>query len=146
MCRVLNISRSSYYNWIKAGRPTTNAKDSVLLAHIRQVERKNDHNYGVRKVYDELKDKNIQVGRSKVQRVMHNNGIRAQIKSKYKPQTTKSNPDDAVFENLLQQDFSATEFNKWFSYYIIRRRHSALGGISPLAYEIRRNHPFVLSA
>jgi len=43
---------------------------------------------------------------------MHENGIRSQIKSKYKPQTTKSNPDDIVFENLLQQDFSTAEFNK----------------------------------
>lgn len=29
-------------------------KDSVLLAHIRQVERENDNNYGVQKVYEEL--------------------------------------------------------------------------------------------
>jgi putative transposase len=36
--------------------------------------------------------------------------------------------------------------NKWFTYYIIRRRHSALGGISPLEYEIRKNHPFLVSA
>lgn len=63
-------------------------------------------------VSGKLKGKEIKVGRSKVQRVMPENGIRAQIKSKYKPQTTKSNPDDAVFENLLQQDFSTTEFNK----------------------------------
>jgi len=275
MCRVLDISRSGYYDWIKAGRPTPNAKDSVLLAQIKQIERENDHNYGVRKVYDELKGKKIKIGRSKVQRVMHENGIRAQIKSKYKPHTTKSNPDDTVFENLLQRDFSTTEFNKvwladityirtggkwsylavvidlarrkpigwafssrptadlackalkmalerekptkglihhsdrgsqytskeykkllednqiigsmsrkgnpydnapmesffhllkvehvnkrcfstineaafsinkWFTYYIVRRRHSALGGISPLEYEIRRNHPFSLSA
>lgn len=275
MCRILSISRSGYYDWIKAGRPVASSKDSVLLAQIKQIERENDHNYGVRKIYDELKAKEIKVGRSKVQRVMHENGIRAQIKSKYKPQTTKSNPDDTVFENLLQQDFSTTEINKvwladityirtggkwsylatvidlarrkpvgwafgsrptaglackalkmaldkekpakglihhsdrgsqytskeykkllednriigsmsrkgnpygnapmesffhllkvehvnkrcfstlkeaaisiskWFIYYITTRRHSALGGISPLEYEIRRNHPFSLSA
>lgn len=275
MCRVLEVSRSSYYEWIKAGQPTSDAKDAVLLAQINQIERENDHNYGVRKVYNELKYKEVKVGCSKVQRVMHENGIKSQIKSKYKPQTTKSNPQDAVFENLLQQDFSTTEFNKvwladityirtggkwsylatvidlarrkpigwafgsrptadlackalkmalnkekpakglihnsdrgsqytskeykklleenhiigsmsrkgnpydnapmesffhllkvehvnkrffstlkeasisinkWFAYYITRRRHSALGGISPLEYEIRRNHPFLVSA
>ena len=82
------------------------------MAQIKQVERENDHNYGVRKVYDELKAKDIKVGRSKIQKVMHENGIRSQIKSRYKPQTTKSDPGDAVFENLLQQDFSTTEINK----------------------------------
>lgn len=64
MCRVLNISRSGYYDWVKAGRPTASSKDSVLLAQIKQIERENDHNYGVRKVYDELKATEIKVGRS----------------------------------------------------------------------------------
>ncbi|WP_071595778.1 integrase core domain-containing protein [Anaeromusa acidaminophila] len=34
----------------------------------------------------------------------------------------------------------------WMDYYNTRRRHSALGGISPLMYEIRRNQPFNVSA
>ncbi|MBP9537966.1 MAG: integrase core domain-containing protein, partial [Negativicutes bacterium] len=34
----------------------------------------------------------------------------------------------------------------WFDYYNTRRRHSALGGISPLMYEMRRYSPFNLSA
>ena len=260
---------------MKAGCPRPHAKDAVLLAHIHQVERENDHNYGVQKVYEELNGKGIRIGRSKVQRVMHDHGIKAQIKTKYKPQTTKADPDDTAFENLLNQDFTVQEFNRvwladityvrvngkwcylasvldlarrkvvgwaigtrptaklasqaltmafvkekprkglihhsdrgsqytakdykdllkeykmlgsmsrkgnpydnapmesfyrilkaeyiykrsfitieqavsglrnWIDYYNIRRRHSALGGISPLMYEIRRYHPFGLSA
>lgn len=48
MCRVFNISISSYYDWIKAGQPTANAKDSVLLAHSRQVQRELTGDYSVR--------------------------------------------------------------------------------------------------
>ena len=81
------------------------------MAHIQQIERENDHNYGVQKVYDELNEKGISVGRSRVQRIMHQHGIKAQIKSKYKPQTTKSDPSEQAFPNLLNQKFDVTEFN-----------------------------------
>ena len=97
--------------WLSTGCPKPHDKDSVLLAHIRQVERENDHNYGVQKVYEELNDKGIPVGRSKVQRIMHAHDIKAQIKSKYKPQTTKADPNDKVYDNLLNQKFAIQEFN-----------------------------------
>ena len=269
------MSRSGYYTWVKAGCLQPHNKHSVILAHIRQIERENDNNYGVQKVYEELNGKGIAVGRSRVQRIMHTHGIKAQIKSKYKPQTTKADPSETAFANLLDQNFAVQEFNKvwladityirvggkwcylagvldlarrkivgwalgsrptaklackaltmailrerpkpgllhhsdrgsqytsnehkellkehkmvgsmsrkgnpydnapmesffrllkvehvykrsfatleqaaysmqkWFDYYNYRRRHSSLGGISPLMYEISRNHPFALSA
>ncbi len=83
----------------------------VLLAHIRQVERENDNNYGVQKVYEELNEKGILIGRSKVQRIMRVNGIKARIKSKYKPQTTKADPNERAYDNLLEQRFDCKEFN-----------------------------------
>ena len=45
-------------------------KNSVSM----QIKRENDNNYGVQEVYEELNDKGIKVGRSRVQRVMHANG------------------------------------------------------------------------
>ncbi|MBP8687811.1 MAG: hypothetical protein KBH76_09470, partial [Prevotella sp.] len=51
LCRVLSISKSGYYNWIKVGCPKPFAKDAVLVAHIQQIERENDHNYGVHEYY-----------------------------------------------------------------------------------------------
>lgn len=45
------------------------------------------------------------------ERIMHQYGIKAQIKSKYKPQTTKADPDEQVFPNLLNQNFHVIEFN-----------------------------------
>jgi len=54
-------------------------------------------------------------------------------------------------EHVYKRSFAAiaqaaVSLKKWFDYYNSRRRHSALGGISPLLYEIRRSHPFGLSA
>jgi len=47
---------------------------------------------------------------------MHENGIKAQIKSKYKPQMTKADSNEQAYPNLLEQDFKVTESNKvWLS-------------------------------
>ncbi len=134
---MIDISRSGYYAWLQAGRPQPHGKDAVLLAHIRQVERENDHNYGVQKVYEELNAKGIRVGRSKVQRVMHEQGIKAQLQIKYKPQTTKSDPDEKAFANLLEQDFGTQEINQvWLAditYVRIQGKWSYLAGVLDLA-------------
>ena len=83
------------------------------MATIRQIERENDSNYGVRRVYRHLIDElHIPCGYSKTQRIMHANGIKAEIKIKYKPQTTKVYPNEQAFPNLLNQQFNVQEFNK----------------------------------
>lgn len=106
LCRILKLSTSGYYNWVNAGRPTKAARDAVLLAAIRQIERENGHNYGVNRVHRALNDeKGIRCARSRVQRIMHENGIKARIHTKYKPQTTKANPKEKAYPNLLEQHF-----------------------------------------
>jgi putative transposase len=105
---VLKVSRSGYYEWVKAGLPNEAAKDAVLLARIKQVERENHGNYGVTRVHEELNaEPGKKVSKRRVQRVMHENGIKAKRNSKYKPQTTKADPNEAAYPNLLEQNFTA---------------------------------------
>jgi len=116
MCRVLGIKRSSYYQWTKAKNKTPQSKDAVIVAYIRKIERENDNNYGVRRVHQELNYQKIKICKSKVQRIMHQNGIKAEIKKKHKPQTTKADPNAKYYPNLLEQDFKVKEKNKiWLS-------------------------------
>ena len=42
---------------------------------------------------------------------MHESGIKAQIKSKYKPQTTKADPEAKAYDNLLGQNFAVQKSN-----------------------------------
>lgn len=111
------ISRSGYYRWVSEGCPKRQNKDVVLLATIRKVERENGGNYGVRRIHRSLNNEHdIRCSRGKVQRIMHENGIKAQIKSKYRPQTTKADPNEQAYPNLLKQDFTVTESNRvWLS-------------------------------
>lgn len=113
LCRVLLVSRSGYYGWVKEGCPQKRGKDVVLLAQIRQVERENHGNYGSRKVHRALREEyGLKVGRHRVQRVMRENNIKSKVISKYKPQITKSDPAAAAFPNLLQQHFETERPNQ----------------------------------
>ena len=110
---MLLVSRGGYYHWVSEGCPKRQDKDAVILATVRQIERENDQNYGVRRVYKFLNEElHIKCGQSRIQRIMHSNGIKAEITSKYKPQTTKVDPNNQAFPNLLNQQFNVEEFNK----------------------------------
>jgi len=113
LCRVLRVSRSGYYQWVAAGRPERSSRDAATLAVIRQIERENGENYGVRRVHRALNDEHgIRCGYGKTARIMRENGIKAKIKSKYKPQTTKADVNEQAYPNLLNQRFDEKGKNK----------------------------------
>jgi transposase InsO family protein len=113
LCRVLKVSRSGYYRWVAAGCPERRARDAVTLAVIRQIERDNDSNYGVRRVHRSLNNEHgIRCGYGKTARIMRENGIKAKIKCKYKPQTTKADKKEQAYPNLLNQQFGEKEKNR----------------------------------
>ena len=116
LCRILKVSRSGYYQWVANGCPVRSDKDAVTLAVIRQIERDNDDNYGVRRVHRTLNDRGIRCGYGKTARIMRENGVKAKIVSKYKPQTTKADPGEQAYPNLLNQQFGERGKNRvWLS-------------------------------
>ena len=109
-----------------------------MLAVIRKVERDNDNNYGVHRVYQSLNgEHDTPCGRSRVQRIMHENGMKAKICSKYKPQTTKADPNEHAFPNLLKQQFNVKQFNKvWLTditYIRVNGKWTYLAAVMDLA-------------
>ncbi|WP_156817592.1 hypothetical protein [Anaeromusa acidaminophila] len=53
--RAQGVSISGYSTWVKADCPQPHANDTVLVTTIRKIERENDGNHGVQKVYEELR-------------------------------------------------------------------------------------------
>jgi len=68
-------------------------------------------------VHRSLNDEHgIRCGYGKTARIMRQNGIKANIKSKYKPQTTKADTNEQAYPNLLKQRFDEKEKNRvWLS-------------------------------
>lgn len=115
MCRILGISRSTYYAWSKRPESERSKQHKQLLEKIKEIHEKSHKIYGAPNITKELKDMGISVGRGSVARLMRKNGIRAKTVKKFKA-TTDSNHNLPVALNLLNREFR-TEYrnNKWVS-------------------------------
>lgn len=115
MCRLLEVSRSGYYDW--KGRPPSNRQQAndVLTTEVRRVFGEHKGRAGAPRVTKELKAEGQVVGKNRVARLMRAEHLRAKAARKYKA-TTNSNHGLPVAPNLLEQDFNAEAPNqKWVS-------------------------------
>jgi len=110
MCRVLGVSRSGYYGWLKRvedGPTGRAAEDVVLVAEIEAIHAKFRY-YGSPRIRHELLARNHQVGRHRVARLMRLNGIRAcRGKRKTRPRSAPPARRPEITDKV-QRDFQAT--------------------------------------
>ena len=105
MCRVLKISESGYYRWLKnRSKPTARELLSVEIQAILDEYPDND-NYGVRRINMSLEQKGICVSPRTVYRTMSEMGI---LHRRRTPRgTTKAITEIQDRENLIKRDFKA---------------------------------------
>ena len=105
MCRVLKISESGYYRWLKnRSKPTSRQLLSVKIKEILDEHPDND-NYGVRRMNTALEQRGIHVSQRTVYRTMSEMGL---IHRKRRPHgITKATPEIHGRENLVKRDFKA---------------------------------------
>ena len=114
MCQALQVSRSSYYAFIKRPLSPRRRRRKELLGTIKEIFYKNHQIYGTPRVAAALpQDQKASV--NTVARILRENGLRSKTTKKYKA-TTNSNHSLPVADNLLNRDFTATHRNeKWVS-------------------------------
>jgi putative transposase len=113
MCQVMGVHPSGYYAWRK--QPLSDrAKDNQrLLGLIKQSWLESGCVYGYRKVYDDMMDLNETCSENRVQRLMHNEGLKAQVGYK-KHRYMKGGEPAVVAPNHLQRQFDVkTPNNTW---------------------------------
>ncbi len=105
MCRVLKLSESGYYRWLKnRAKPTARQLLSVEIQAILDEHPDND-NYGVRRISAALEQRGIRVSLRTVYRVMSEMGI---LHRRRIPRgTTKAATEIQDRENLIKRDFKA---------------------------------------
>lgn len=111
MCRVLGISRSGYYAWLKRPESSRQRRNRKLLKEIRKLYKVSRETYGSPRITRALNKKNITCGKNRVARLMRENNIVAKTRKKYKA-TTNSKHNYPVAENLLNQNFTAGSPNQ----------------------------------
>jgi transposase InsO family protein len=114
MCAVLQVSRQGYYAWQDRPAAPATLRRQELLVQIRQIHGDSGGTYGSPRIYAELEDRKIVCCVNTVARLMHTHGVRAITAGRFIPQTTDSQHDRPVFENVLNREFTAKLPNqKW---------------------------------
>jgi len=115
MCKVLKVSKSGYYKWLKNGPSKRAIQNQVLTEQIRQVYQQSKQTYGSPRITRELLSRSIKVSRPRVARLMQKAGIQSKIRKKYVI-TTDSRHKFPVADNLLDRDFKVGDIGKvWVS-------------------------------
>ena len=108
-CRVLAVSRSGYYaSRLRARTPKPVCATRVRLKALFETFQRT---YGSRRLKNELNQQGIKIGRYKVRSLMRE----CQLKPVWKPKfvnTTDSNHDLPVFENVLNRNFKPQAANQ----------------------------------
>jgi transposase InsO family protein len=116
-CRVLRVSVSGYHQHVARRREIARRRhlsDEALLVHIRAVFAENRGAYGWPRIWRELRDRGIRVGKQRVQRLMQQYGIRARGKRRFRVMTTDSRHELPIAPNLLNRNFTvATPNQAW---------------------------------
>ena len=110
MCRLLGVSSSGYYAWLKR-RPSRRAEaDAALLAEILAAHAISRGTYGAPRIHAELTVKGIRVGRKRVARLMSRAGIAGVSRRKFVITTVKS--DGRQAPDLVERNFTAAAPNR----------------------------------
>lgn len=111
MCRLLEVSRSGYYEWCKRDESPRKKKDRELKEKILAIYVQHKKRYGSPRVHDELRDIGIRCSKKRVERLMQELGIKARHKRQFR-QTTNSKHNYPVAPNLLNRHFQVDAPNQ----------------------------------
>lgn len=113
LCLILRVSRSGYYAWLRR-HPRRNKRFELLTA-IRDVHKTSRRSYGSPRIFKALRNAEVSVGKSTVERVMREHNIRGKKRRGFK-RTTDSRHDMPIAENIVNRQFDRGAKNRvWLS-------------------------------
>ena len=115
LCRVLEVTTSGYYAWVKRPLSSRQREEERLELEIRAAHKRTRQTYGPERLQQDLSDNGVVVGVHRIKRIRRKLGLRCRQKRKFKA-TTNSRHSLPVAANLLNQKFAASAPNQiWLS-------------------------------
>ena len=113
MCRVLGLNPSNYYRWIKneETRKKRLEEERALVRQVEEIFRGSDKTYGYRAIKKALEEKEIELSEYRIRRIMRENGMYPETRTKYKPMHN-GKVNGRYYRNLLQQNFRTEKKNQ----------------------------------
>ena len=110
MCRLLGVSPSGYYAWVKRQPSRRAQSDTALTAEIHAAHAGSRGTYGAPRVQAELAAKGIHIGRKRVARLMSQAGLAGVSRRKFVTTTVKGAGRQAP--DLVERNFTAEAPNR----------------------------------
>jgi transposase InsO family protein len=108
MCRVFEVSRSGFYEWLSRPESARKQADRQLSDEIKQAFESSRQTYGTRRVQDDLRKQGQAVSRARIGRLMRQEGLCCKTRRRFRA-TTNSNHTLPVAPNLLARQFQVAE-------------------------------------
>ena len=113
MCRVLEVSRSGYYDWVDRPESIRAKRHRELTVKIRQTHIESRKIYGSPRIHGELIDQGEKVGKNTVACLMKRANIQSKVHKRFVV-TTDSRNTKKPAENKLAGIFISDQPNrKW---------------------------------
>jgi putative transposase len=115
-CKVLGVSASGYYAWLKRQPSKRAVANQNLLGQIRRIHWDSHKRYGSPRIHAALRAEELLVGRRRVEKLMRLNGLKAITKCRVRVTTTDSRHNLPIAPNVLDRNFGALAPNeKWLA-------------------------------
>lgn len=106
MCRVLEVSRSGYYAWLKRPPSKRARADQELTAQIRQSHARSKGIYGAPRIQADLAAAGMQVSCKRIARLLKAAGLRGVSRRKFVVTTQRAQRERPA-PDLVQRNFTA---------------------------------------
>jgi putative transposase len=110
MCRVLGVSPSGYYAWVKRPASARAVMDAALTAEIRAAHAASKGTYGAPRLQIDLAEAGIRVSRKRVARLMRNAALVGASRRRHIVTTARDGARQAP--DLVNRNFTADAPNK----------------------------------
>lgn len=110
LCRVLGVSTSGFYAWMRRPRSRRAAEDARLGAAVAASHARSRRTYGRPRILADLRAQGERVSGKRVARLMRQRGLASVRRPKFTA-TTDSQHTEPVAPNVLQREFDAKTVN-----------------------------------
>ncbi|MCP3851742.1 MAG: IS3 family transposase [Gammaproteobacteria bacterium] len=111
LCRVLNIHRSSYYDWKHKGATIIPPEELALRRRMKALFESSRQSLGSRRLVQKLREEGFDIGCYRVRTLMKHLGLKVKYKRRFKV-TTNSKHQFPFAENILNRQFNPVAANR----------------------------------
>jgi putative transposase len=105
MCRLLEVSRSGYYEWLGRSPRAQVDADQQVEAKVKHYFAQGRGTYGTRRIKYLLAQEGLQVSRRRIGRLLSQAGLRCKTRRRFKAPTA-SGQAQTVAPNRLNREFT----------------------------------------